>query len=515
MQLRHLLPLALCAAPLAAQFDFDLEKRSAARLGDPIDLEVVGAPPLSILLLVPSSTAGPTPLLLVDPNDLRSMSVGTDLLSLAAPLVTNPVGGAAYSVTVPNNPAFSGVELHWQAVEIAFGASFFGALGNDVVNLTGTPDTGVISPNQLANARAFSAGLVDADNNGSAHDVLVTGGGSGTLTSAAGLASTERWDFRRMRRVAGPDMTTSRALHSAVRLDDGRVLIIGGADQNGTVLSSCELYDPATDSFTATGNMGTPRILHGAARLADGRVMVAGGTSTLTPDVTAAIGGTLDSAEIYDPANGTWSNTASIGGRRLAPALTLLSNNQVMVSGGVQVTFFFGVPILANSTTAVQRWNPGSGSWSNGPNMAQGRAGHQYNQVTLDDGRVLLSGGVNVPSLLGAANAAPIDGAELYDPIANSWQTVNMPNARALHTATVLDDGRVVAAGGAQGTLTTPVPIANVDVFNPLTNSWTSAPDLTGPRASHVADLLPDGTLALFGGQDANTTLSTVETLRF
>ena len=52
-------------------------------------------------------------------------------------------------------------------------------------------------------------------------------------------------------------------------------------------------------------------------------------------------------------------------------------------------------------------------------------------------------------------------------------------------------------------------------VFQPATNSWSTAPPLTGPRASHTAQLLPDGTLALFGGQGANATLSSVETLRF
>ena len=90
-----------------------------------------------------------------------------------------------------------------------------------------------------------------------------------------------------------------------------------------------------------------------------------------------------------------------------------------------------------------------------------------------------------------------------------------MPINRALHTATLLDDGRVAVCGGAQGLLTTPVSIADVHVFNPASNSWSGAPALTGPRASHTARLLPDGTLALFGGQGASATLSSVETLRF
>ena len=147
--------------------------------------------------------------------------------------------------------------------------------------------------------------------------------------------------------------------------------------------------------------------------------------------------------------------------------------------------------------------------------MSQGRAGHQYNQVRLNDGRILMTGGVDVPSLLGATNAAPISGAEVYNPASNSWQTVNMPVARTLHTATLLGDGRVAVCGGAQGLLTAPVSISDVHIFNPASNSWSGAPALSGPRASHTAQLLPDGTLALFGGQGSTNTLSSVETLRF
>jgi hypothetical protein len=510
-----LLAACLTAAPLAAQFDYDLEKRTSARLGQSLVLDVVNGPATSLVLVIPSATGGPTALSLIDPIDPRALAVGVDLISSMSVLITDGNGHASYSLALPNSPSISGFELHWQTASLLFGATLIGELSNDVVTLTGSPDTGVLAPNAMQFARALSASLVDADNNNSAGDVLVTGGGAGTLTAATGLASTERWDFRRMAVTAGPNMTTARALHSAVRLNDGRVLLIGGANQVGTVLSSCEIYDPATNSFTATGSMGTPRILHGASMLADGRVMVAGGTSTLTPDVTAAITGTLSSAEIYNPSSGTWSNTASIGGRRLAPALTLLSTGRVMASGGVAVTVFFGLPIGANSTTAVQLWNPATNGWSNGGSMSQGRAGHQYNQVTLNDGRVLMTGGVNVPSLLTATSAAPISGAEAYNPATNSWQTVNMPVARALHSATVLDDGRVAVCGGAQGTLIVPLSIGNVDVFNPGTNTWASAPALLGARASHAANLMPDGTLVLFGGQGVTTSLTTIETLRF
>ena len=83
MQLRRLLPLALCAAPLCAQSTFDLEKLTSARLGSSLDLDISGAPPFALMLVVPSNNAGPTPLAALDPSDSRVLSVGTDLLSAA------------------------------------------------------------------------------------------------------------------------------------------------------------------------------------------------------------------------------------------------------------------------------------------------------------------------------------------------------------------------------------------------------------------------------------------------
>jgi hypothetical protein len=515
MLLRTSLVTLAAAAAAFGQNDYNLDKLTSGRLGSPLNLRVTGAPPNQVALLAVSTNAGPTPLAVVDPLDTRWMAVGTDLLSALSFAITSPTGQADWSLALANNPAFHDVVFHWQSVMLSLGTSFFGQLGNDVVTQTGSPDTPVLAHSLLGAARGFATAIVDRNNNAAQNDVLVVGGGTGTLTAATGLATSELWNFRRMSVSPGPTMSTARALHLAVRLNDNRVLVIGGVDATGATLSSCEIYDPNTNAFSGTGAMGTPRVLHAACRLADGRVMVAGGTSTLQPDVVAAITGTLNTVEIWNPATGTWSAGPNIGGNRLAPALTLLSTNQVLVSGGVQVGFLFGVPLSASSTTATQRWNPTTNTWSAGASMAAGRAGHHYNQVTLVDGRVLMTGGVNVPSLLNATAAAPIQGAEAYNPTTNTWATYTMPNVRTLHSATRLADGRVVVAGGAQGTLLAPVSIANVDVFIPATNSWSTMPALTAPRAGQVAELMPDGTLVLFGGQGAATTTNTIETIRY
>ena len=511
---QKLLPLLAVASTLAAQNDFDLDKLSSGQLGQSLVLQVENAPPTQILLFVPSLNAGPTPLFLLDGVDTRSMQVGVDLLGVIAFTVTSPVGDAFYSLPAPVDPSWHGLTVYYQAATLPFaGPTFFGEISNPVTTQFGLADTGVAAPTPLLAPRAFAVAFADTNNNAAASDIVISGGGAGSLTSATGTATTEIYDYRRMRLLPGPTMSTSRTLHTAVTLNDGRVLLCGGVNTNSVIQSSCEIYNPTTNTFSPTGSMSSARMLHAACRLADGRVMVAGGASAL--DLVNLTVTALNSVEIYNPATGTWSGANPIGGTRIAPALSLLPNNQVMVSGGVQVGYFFGLPISANSVSTVQRWNPATGTWTSGPNMPFETAFHHGNQVTLNDGRILVTGGLDVVDLLSVQTAGPVNGAAVYDATTNSWTAANMPTARGLHTATLLADGRVAVCGGAQGTLTTPAPIANVDVFQPGSNSWVASTPLATPRGGHVAARTPDGTVVLFGGQDAVGTTATVETIRF
>src|SRR5262249_41383254 len=123
---------------------------------------------------------------------------------------------------------------------------------------------------------------------------------------------------------------TGRTGFNSILFADGQVLIAGGTDKNGTVLASAEIYSVSGAGFVATkGNLNTPRTGAFAILLRNGKVLVAGGSS----DGTAS--GALGSAELFDPATGTFTPTSnSMTAKRFAAMATLLGNGQVLLSGG-------------------------------------------------------------------------------------------------------------------------------------------------------------------------------------
>ncbi|HEX5053209.1 MAG TPA: kelch repeat-containing protein [Planctomycetota bacterium] len=488
--MRHLRGLASLLAttlPLFAQGDFDLDKVTSGTLGGTLTLQVANAAPSFPLLWMVSQTAGPTPVALLDPLDPRSVAVGLDLLGNWGLQLTSPTGGAVYSVGLPNDAAFNGYVFHWQAATFPGATTFLDGIANAATTHHGQASTSAALPNALLAPRAAATLCWARNRNAGQGDFLLVSG-----------ASTEFFQFRTLDSAAGPAMNTPRALYASATLNDGRVLFAGGVDGSGAVTSSCEIYDPIANTFTAVASLLGPRAGHAAATLADGRVMVAGGTTNFT-DLTTAITAALNTVEIYNPVTNTWTAGPNIGGNRLVPALTRLNTGRIMISGGIEVTLFLGIPLALTSTNKVQLYNPATNTWSNGANMPIGRAYHHDSQVTLADGRVLLTGGVLVPDLLNAANAASIANADLYNPATNTWAAGTMSHARTGHSATRLANGNVIVCGGAEGLLSAAVTLDAVARFDPTTNTWTDLAPMTTARLGHTAAALPDGLLVILG----------------
>jgi hypothetical protein len=241
-------------------------------------------------------------------------------------------------------------------------------------------------------------------------------------------------------------MSTARAQHTATLLPNGTVLVTGGATNrfgtSAAVLASAEIYNPVAGTWTPTGNMTTARYMHTATLLPNGTVLVAGGSPTI-PDMNGDGGAPVATAEIYDPAVGTWSSTGSMSMVRGNHTATLLPNGKVLVAGG-------GVMSSTSDTTtaSAEIYDPIAGSWSGTGSMSIARAWHTATLLT--NGKVLVAGGGDPDGNISWARA------ELYDSVAGMWTlTGNMATARAQHTATLLPNGTVLAAGGGNSSTST------------------------------------------------------------
>lgn len=505
--MRHpFLALLALAAVLPAQPDFALERTSPGVLGQAFTIEFAGASGGSLVLLLASSTNGPTPLSIFNLADTRVLAVGVDLPALwvAQPLGT---GSGSFVYPTPNAPNLHQLLLQFQACTLPGNPFLVGGISNGVAVQLGEAGRAAPLPARLAAARTLAV-VSSADP--TTHEALVAGGGAGQILNPIALDSTEIFDAQRLTVRPGPRLASARALATAVTLGNGKTLVCGGVDTLGTVLASAELWDPVTRTLSPTGSMRTARALHAATPLPDGRVLVAGGTTAFS-DPVAALANAQNSAEIYDPVAGTWTAVRAMGRRLLAPGLHTLPNGRALVTGGFEV-IVLGLPIPIGSVAACQTYDPVGNTWSNAASMRQARAVHHTSATHLPNGQLLLTGGATSgPDL---RQAMPTARAETYDHATNVWTALpDMASARVGHTAHVVG-ARVLVVGGTQGTLNAPTPIAGVEALDPVARTWSTLPDLTAPRGAHVAARSADGLLAVFGGQGSSGTLATVETLR-
>ena len=163
--------------------------------------------------------------------------------------------------------------------------------------------------------------------------VLIAGGSGGcSAQSSAIMRSAELYDPRVNSFQPTGSLVTARSGQTATLLRDGRVLITGGcAESTGqgcTAVASAELYDPTSGTFSPTGSMSEPRVGHAATLLPDGRVLIAGGCTREDNGCTP-----LTSAEIYDPRTGTFSPTGPMLPGRAGFTLTALETGGVLVTG--------------------------------------------------------------------------------------------------------------------------------------------------------------------------------------
>lgn len=313
--------------------------------------------------------------------------------------------------------------------------------------------------------------------------VLVAGGTNGTAT----VSSTELYDPPTSKWLATSSLNAIRKFHTATLLANGKVLVAGGAGNNA--LASAELYDRSTAAWTNTGSLNTSRFDHTATLLPNGKVLVTGGVrSSGVPPTTTYIA----SAELYDPASGTWVFTGSMATARHNHTATLLPDGRVLVSGGANAN--------NNFLATCEVYNPSTGTWSATGSMANPRELHTA--TLLPRAQVLVAGGTNDATAQGIV----LNSVEIYNPASGQWVTVpSLSTAREGHSATLMPDGRVMVYGGLGNGSSY---VTTAEQYDPAINKWSAAGS-SAARFRHTATLLPNGRVLAVGGFFGTNTATT------
>jgi hypothetical protein len=349
---------------------------------------------------------------------------------------------------------------------------------------------------------------------------VLIAGGIAMDTTASSVA--ELYDPARGGFLLTGGLLTGRAYHTATLLPNGKVLIAGGVGADGRPVRASELYDPATGSFVPTGNLIAPRFDHTATALPNGKVLITGGNTT------TAIVTNIQSAELYDPATGTFGPTGQVkryfdpesnifwkqgtmNAVRAKQTATLMANGKVLIAGGADAS--------DKAQNSVEVYDPATGKFANVAPMNSHRK--EQDAVLLTNGTVLVVGGVD-------ASGQVLANAEIFDPTTNRFTLTtaafpgtggNMSTGRYENSATLLNDGRVLLAGGSDSRTI----LNTAELYEPSRGSFICVagpagapgagcnPSMVAGQNLGSAALLANGEVLIAGGFALNGLLNKAE----
>jgi WD40 repeat protein len=318
--------------------------------------------------------------------------------------------------------------------------------------------------------------------------VLITGGASRQdPICAGGISSAELYNPATSSFSSTMSMASRRYSHTATLLPNGNVLVLGGYgsgkdcdDLGESAELSAELFNTTTASFSPAGNLLTGRGAHTATLLPDGKILVTGGGDEGGATLPF-YGSAISSAEIYDPSSRSSVATGNMDVARYGHTATALPNGKVLIVGGFSSYF-------SNPSTTCELYDQTTGSFTPTGQALVPRAGHTA--TLLSNGKVLIAGGMNSGIIDGEIGVTA--SAELYDPATGTFSTTgSMGLPREEFSATLLPNGTVILAGGNGPT---------AELYDPVAGSFTPAASMEESRFGLSATLLQDGTVLVAGG---------------
>jgi hypothetical protein len=378
----------------------------------------------------------------------------------------------------------------------------------------------------------------------------------------------ELWDPATGVWQATAPLNKLRSFFAAVALQDGRALVTGGLNDSQQSFSSTYVFDPDTETWTKVGLLGTARTAPSADALSDGRVLVAGGyfhvaytATAVRPEIMLAayhppaapsmraptdmepkpVGSAMATAELFDPATGTWSPTGPLTYARVGAAAVTLSDGRILVIGSTTGPEG-GVDVAPGAFGSSEIYDPATGRFGQTGGLpdidraaleAQGAPGanpipdgdpevdYVGTLVALDDGGAVLVGYAQ-----SWKHEGDITRSFRYDPTSGTWKeigqtyiaigepspvTLTNPGAPDLTRAAVarLSDGSVLIAESSRN-----LPTLATHRYEPATNTWSELASMPEPGgAVGPAVVLADGSifiLILTQASDGNSVSSAI-----
>jgi hypothetical protein len=253
------------------------------------------------------------------------------------------------------------------------------------------------------------------------------------------------------------------------------------------------IFDPATGNFA---NAGQGASCAGANQHMNSKRYQATAT-LLGSGLVLLAGGTTDgtaanavgTADLYDAAGDCFAAAGALQAKSFGHTATRLASGKVLVAGGTAT--------VGTALKLAELFDGATFTTIVGGSQPQLTAARTFATATLlNSGKVLIAGGS------GTADA------DLYDPSSGngSFASVALQDTRSQHTATLLGDGTVLLAGGT-GTS----PLDTAEIYDPLLNTSTATGTLQTGRALHTATLLPAGKVLMTGGATASGATSSTE----
>ena len=295
---------------------------------------------------------------------------------------------------------------------------------------------------------------------------------------------------------------TVRQDHTANNMSTGLVLVVGGfgaerMDANnqpvGEMLKSCYLFNPQTNSFTATAELTENRGWHVSTVTPSGNVFV---TAGLDQNFTA----TLQTAEIYDQNAGTWTQISPGTNTQHTLGVAATAGNQILVVGGVNLAMGQqGLSISGFANPPVEIFNAQQSTFQGGATNMGERMDLAAGQQST--GSVFFAGGLTLDPATQTLVAT--DTTETYDPnqqafTAGPTMSVARSAAKVAEIGTTSD---MLIIGGVDDSGT---PTAVCEVYGVLNNLFLGTVNLSTARTDHTAVTLQNASVLVAGGNDAN-----------